>query len=98
MNATWIIRYEGSGYSLSEAADTEPGAYLRARANARLAEDGTAVPVTLRIGSQEALLSNVGRISILRRNHASSGYEPHSHSWFRSEPSPCALTPLPDDF
>lgn len=96
--APWIIRYEGSGYSLSEAADTEPGAYLRARNHARLAEAGTPVLATLRIGGQQTLLPNVGRIWILRHVPASNDYEPHSHSWFRSEPSPCALTPLPDDF
>ncbi|GHH87883.1 hypothetical protein [Streptomyces capitiformicae] len=94
----WIIRYEGSGYSLSEAADTEPGAYLRARAHAQLAEAGTPIPVTLRIGGQEAVLPRVGRIWILRRDVASNDYRPHSHSWFRSHPSPRALTPLPDDF
>lgn len=97
MNAPWIIRYEGSGYSLSEAADTEPGAYIRARAQAQLAETGTPIRVTLRIGGQQALLPDVGRIWILRRL-ASNDYAPHSHSWFRSEPSTCALTPLPDDF
>jgi hypothetical protein len=98
MNTPWIIRYEGPGYSLSEAADTEPGAYLRARATAQLAEAGTPILATLRIGGQQALLPNVGRISILRRDPASNDYEPHSHSWCRSQPSPCALTPLPDDF
>lgn len=98
VNAPWIIRYEGMGYCLSEAADTEADAYLRARARARLAEAGKPVPVTLRIGGEESLLPDVGRIWILRLDEAAKDHVPHSRSWFRSEPSPHALTPLPHDF
>jgi hypothetical protein len=94
----WMIRYEGSGYSLSEGAATEHSAYLRARAQAAIAAEGKPVAVTLRIGGQDARLAEVGRVWVLRLDENAQDYVPHSHSWFKSEPSPHALTPLPADF
>ncbi|MFF4526967.1 hypothetical protein [Streptomyces bluensis] len=98
VNAPWIIRYEGPGYCLSEAGTTEADTYQRARTQAKAAEAGHALDVTLRIGGQHALLPDVGRIWILRLDETTRNYEPHSRSWFDTEPSPRALTPLPDDF
>ncbi|MFI6340733.1 hypothetical protein [Streptomyces sp. NPDC050535] len=94
----WIIRYEGPGYCLSEAADTESAAYLRARDQAAIAEADRPLGITLRIGGQDVCLRHVGRIWILRFTEADMDYAPHCHSWNYGVPSTRALTRLPDDF
>lgn len=94
----WIVRFEGTGYSLSEVHPSEESAYTSARVAKRLAEEGHPVPATLRIGSTDVLLHEVGAIAVLTRSGSTGEWVHHARSWWINDPRSDALTPLPPDF
>jgi hypothetical protein len=94
----WIVRFEGPGYSLSEAHSTEDASYMAARAAQTLAEAGRPITAIRRIGGTTVLLQDVGGIAVLTRPHPGGEWVHHARSWWINDPRPDALTPLPSDF